>query len=110
MTITASWISKKSNRCGGDACVRDTRITVWGLVAYHRLGETKGSGVDFAEEGEEKGDNVNYFCLLLEGSGWGSAFFFRGRPCGRTGLTPASSPFGCPTGPGNLDRLSTKST
>jgi uncharacterized protein (DUF433 family) len=38
MTTTASWISKKPDRCGGDACVRDTRITVWGLVAYRRLG------------------------------------------------------------------------
>ena len=38
MTVTASWISKKADRCGGDACVRDTRITVWGLVAYRRLG------------------------------------------------------------------------
>jgi len=38
MSVTASWISKKPDRCGGDACVRDTRITVWGLVAYRRLG------------------------------------------------------------------------
>jgi uncharacterized protein (DUF433 family) len=38
MTATASWISKKPDRCGGDACVRDTRITVWGLAAYRRLG------------------------------------------------------------------------
>jgi uncharacterized protein (DUF433 family) len=38
MATTASWISKKPDRCGGDACVRDTRITVWGLVAYRRLG------------------------------------------------------------------------
>ena len=38
MTVTASWISKQPDRCGGDACVRDTRITVWGLVAYRRLG------------------------------------------------------------------------
>jgi uncharacterized protein (DUF433 family) len=38
MTTTASWVSKKPDRCGGDACVRDTRITVWGLVAYRRLG------------------------------------------------------------------------
>jgi uncharacterized protein (DUF433 family) len=38
MKTTASWISKKPDRCGGDACVRDTRITVWGLVAYRRLG------------------------------------------------------------------------
>jgi type III restriction enzyme len=38
MATTASWISKKPDRCGGDACVRDTRITVWGLVSYRRLG------------------------------------------------------------------------
>lgn len=38
MRTTASWISKKADRCGGDACIRDTRITVWGLVEYHRLG------------------------------------------------------------------------
>jgi len=25
-------------RCGGRACVRDSRITVWGFVAYRRLG------------------------------------------------------------------------
>ena len=40
MPITARWISKKPDRCGGDACVRDSRITVWGLVAYRRLGMT----------------------------------------------------------------------
>jgi uncharacterized protein (DUF433 family) len=34
----ASWISKRPNYCGGDACIRDSRITVWGLVAYRRLG------------------------------------------------------------------------
>ena len=38
MPVTASWISKKPDRCGGDACVRDSRITVWGLVAQRRLG------------------------------------------------------------------------
>jgi len=38
MPATASWISKKPDRCGGDACVRDSRITVWGLVNYRRLG------------------------------------------------------------------------
>ena len=38
MPATASWISKKPDRCGGDACVRDSRITVWGLVGYRRLG------------------------------------------------------------------------
>ncbi|HKI32852.1 MAG TPA: DUF433 domain-containing protein [Gemmataceae bacterium] len=38
MAVTASWISKRPNFCGGDACIRDSRITVWGLVAYRRLG------------------------------------------------------------------------
>jgi uncharacterized protein (DUF433 family) len=35
---TKSWVSKKADRCGGDACVRDSRITVWGLVRYRQLG------------------------------------------------------------------------
>jgi uncharacterized protein (DUF433 family) len=38
MTTTASWISQKPDRCGGDACVRETRIPVWVLVNYRRLG------------------------------------------------------------------------
>ena len=38
MSTAASWISKKVGRCGGDACIRDTRITVWGLVSQRRLG------------------------------------------------------------------------
>ena len=38
MATATSWISKRAGRCGGDACVRDTRITVWGLEAYRRLG------------------------------------------------------------------------
>jgi uncharacterized protein (DUF433 family) len=38
MATTASWISKRPDRCGGDACVRDSRITVWGIVNYRRLG------------------------------------------------------------------------
>jgi len=42
MTVTTSWISKKPDQCGGDACVRDSRITVWGLVAYRRLGMSAG--------------------------------------------------------------------
>ena len=38
MAVTASWISKKPDRCGGDACVRETRIPVWVLVGYRQLG------------------------------------------------------------------------
>lgn len=38
MNTTASWISKMPGRCGGDACVRDHRITVWGLVRSRQLG------------------------------------------------------------------------
>jgi uncharacterized protein (DUF433 family) len=35
-----SWIQKTPGVCGGDACIRNTRITVWGLVNYRRLGLT----------------------------------------------------------------------
>jgi uncharacterized protein (DUF433 family) len=42
MTGTASWISKKPDRSGGDACVRDTRIPVWALVNYRRRGANDG--------------------------------------------------------------------
>jgi uncharacterized protein (DUF433 family) len=38
MPAISSWISKMPGRCGGRACVRDSRITVWGIVAYRRLG------------------------------------------------------------------------
>jgi uncharacterized protein (DUF433 family) len=38
MPATLSWISKKADRSGGNPCVRDSRITVWGLAAYRRLG------------------------------------------------------------------------
>src|SRR5437016_1996831 len=31
-------ITKTPNVCGGDACVRGTRITVWGLVESRRQG------------------------------------------------------------------------
>ena len=40
MPTTSSWVSKKPDRCGGDACVRDSRIPVWVLVNYRRLGAT----------------------------------------------------------------------
>jgi uncharacterized protein (DUF433 family) len=35
-----SWIQKTPDVCGGDACIRDTRITVWGLVEWKKLGLT----------------------------------------------------------------------
>jgi uncharacterized protein (DUF433 family) len=38
MATIMSWVSKNPDRCGGDACIRDSRITIWGLVAYRRLG------------------------------------------------------------------------
>jgi uncharacterized protein (DUF433 family) len=37
-TAPASWIQSRPNVCGGAACIRDTRITVWGLAVYRRLG------------------------------------------------------------------------
>jgi type III restriction enzyme len=35
---TKSWVQKTPNVCGGDACIRNTRITVWGLVLSRKLG------------------------------------------------------------------------
>ena len=40
MTTPTSWISKRPNFQGGDACVRDSRIPVWGLVRDRQLGAT----------------------------------------------------------------------
>jgi uncharacterized protein (DUF433 family) len=36
--LAASGIQKRPNICGGAACIRDTRITVWGLAASRQLG------------------------------------------------------------------------
>jgi uncharacterized protein (DUF433 family) len=33
-----SWVQKTPGVCGGNACIRNTRITVWGLVNSRRLG------------------------------------------------------------------------
>lgn len=33
-----SWIQKTPGVCGGEACVRNTRITVAGLVEWRKLG------------------------------------------------------------------------
>lgn len=40
MTTAASWISKRPDFQGGDACIRDGRIPVWGLVRDRQLGAT----------------------------------------------------------------------
>ena len=35
-----SWIQKRPDVCGGDACIRDTRVPVWSLVVARQLGAT----------------------------------------------------------------------
>jgi uncharacterized protein (DUF433 family) len=35
---SASWISQTPGVCGGDACIRSTRIPVWLLEGWRRLG------------------------------------------------------------------------
>jgi uncharacterized protein (DUF433 family) len=40
MIASTSWISTRPGRCGGDPCVRDTRIPVWSLVERRRHGLT----------------------------------------------------------------------
>ncbi len=37
-TKKQSWIKKTPDVCGGDACIRNTRITVNGLVEWRKLG------------------------------------------------------------------------
>jgi uncharacterized protein (DUF433 family) len=39
-TKKKSWVQKTLGVCGGRACIRNTRITVWGLVNSRRLGLT----------------------------------------------------------------------
>ncbi|HLW67594.1 MAG TPA: DUF433 domain-containing protein [Gemmataceae bacterium] len=34
----ASWVRKTPGVCGGDACIRNTRIPVWLLVAWMKDG------------------------------------------------------------------------
>jgi len=40
MTTTANRITKRLDRCGGSACIRDTRIAVWGIEQWRRLGKS----------------------------------------------------------------------
>jgi uncharacterized protein (DUF433 family) len=40
LKTTGSRVQKTPGVCGGRACLRDTRITVWGLVNSRRLGAT----------------------------------------------------------------------
>lgn len=39
MPATASWITKRDHPDGTEACIRDTNINVWGLVARHQSGQ-----------------------------------------------------------------------
>ena len=38
LKATSSWVQKTPGVCGGRACIRNTRITVWGLVNARLLG------------------------------------------------------------------------
>lgn len=37
-TRNQSWVQNTPTVCGGRVCIRDTRITVWGVVNSQRLG------------------------------------------------------------------------
>jgi uncharacterized protein (DUF433 family) len=41
MSIETGWIEKHPDVCGGDACIRNTRHTVHGLVEWKKLGLTE---------------------------------------------------------------------
>ncbi len=38
MPTTTKRVSKTPGICGGNACIRGTRITVWGLAQWRKLG------------------------------------------------------------------------
>ncbi|MCE9530336.1 MAG: DUF433 domain-containing protein [Planctomycetes bacterium] len=38
IVTSKSWVQKTPNVCGGVPCIRNTRITVHGLVHYRQLG------------------------------------------------------------------------
>jgi uncharacterized protein (DUF433 family) len=39
MPATASWITRRKHPDGTEACIRDTNINVWGLIARHHRGQ-----------------------------------------------------------------------
>jgi uncharacterized protein (DUF433 family) len=39
MPATASWITRRKHPDGTEACIRDTNINVWGLIARHQRGQ-----------------------------------------------------------------------
>jgi uncharacterized protein (DUF433 family) len=58
-----SWIQKTPEVCGGDACIRDTRIPVWSVVVARRLGA--------AEQ-----DLLRYFVMPLNPADVRAAFIY----------------------------------
>ena len=42
-----SWVQKTPGVCGGDACIRNTRITVSGLVQSRLLGATDKQQLEY---------------------------------------------------------------
>jgi hypothetical protein len=39
MPATASWITRRNHPDGIEACIRDTSINVWGLIARRHRGQ-----------------------------------------------------------------------
>jgi uncharacterized protein (DUF433 family) len=39
MPATASWITRRKHPDGTEACIRDTNINVWGLIARRQRGQ-----------------------------------------------------------------------
>lgn len=45
-SLSPGFVKKTAGVCGGEACIRDTRVTVWGLVERRRLGLTDEEIID----------------------------------------------------------------
>jgi len=65
-----SWIMKTPGKCGGRACIRDTRIPVWSLVAARRRGASDQ-------------EILHYFVTPLTSADVEAAWaYFQKKPCG----------------------------
>ena len=65
ITHLKSWIQKTPSVCGGDACIRDTRITVNGLVEWRKLGLSEDRILEMIEglTREDLAAAWEYYCL-----------------------------------------------
>jgi uncharacterized protein (DUF433 family) len=45
--VAKSWVQNTPGICGGDACIRDTRIPVWSVIHARQLGASAGELLNY---------------------------------------------------------------